>query len=56
MRKIEEITTEMMEHVCDKLCKYPVETMDQEELEDICCECEMGRFSSELLNFDKKEV
>lgn len=53
MKTIDEITTEMMEHICDKLCRHSVESMDQESQEEICCECEMGRFSNELMNFGK---
>lgn len=37
------ITTEMMEHICDNLCKYPNQ-LSGEQLEDKCAECKMGRF------------
>lgn len=42
------ITTEMMEHICDNLCKYP-ERLSGEELEDKCAECKMGRFVCDIL-------
>ena len=44
-----QITTEMAEHICDKLCRFPRE-MKQEELDEHCCECEMGRFISEIMS------
>ena len=44
---IDELLEEMLEHICDKLCKYPNEA-DEDELEDIYCECEMGRYINEI--------
>lgn len=43
------ITTEMMEHICDDLCKYP-DQLNGEKLEDKCAECKMGRFVCDILN------
>ena len=43
------ITTEMMEHICDDLCKYP-DQLSEMELEDKCAECKMGRFVCDILN------
>lgn len=43
------ITTEMMEHICDNLCKYP-DQLNGEKLEDKCAECKMGRFVCDILN------
>ena len=43
------ITTEMMEHICDNLCKYP-DQLSEMELEDKCAECKMGRFVCDILN------
>ena len=45
---MEELIDGMMEYVCDCLCKHREET-DQDELDEICCECEMGRYRDELL-------
>lgn len=46
-----EITTEMMEHICDNLCKHPIRVgQTQDELVDICVECKMGEFVCKLLN------
>lgn len=36
------ITTEMTEHICDNLCKYP-DRLSGEQLEDKCAECKMER-------------
>ena len=43
------ITTEMMEHICDNLCKYPGQ-LSEMELEDKCAECKMRRFVCDILN------
>lgn len=43
------ITTEMMEHICDNLCKYP-DQLNRIELDDKCAECKMGRFVCDILN------
>lgn len=43
------ITTEMMEHICDNLCKHP-DHLSGEALEDKCAECKMGRFVCDILN------
>lgn len=50
MKDLNDITTKMMEHICDKLCRYPREAQDQEELEYICTECKMGRFVCDIIN------
>lgn len=49
------ITTEMMEHICDNLCKYP-DQLSGEELEDKCAECKMGRFVCDILNQYNKVI
>lgn len=43
------ITTEMMEHICDDLCRHP-DQLSEMELEDKCAECKMGRFVCDILN------
>lgn len=52
-KTMEQLTEAMMEHCCDKLCKYPHEVEDQDELDDICCECEMEEFVDEILRMCK---
>lgn len=46
---MEEIVNGMMCYVCDSLCKHRENAEDQDELDEICCECEMGRYRDELL-------
>lgn len=47
---MDKLAAEMMEHICDNLCKHPCNANDQEELEDICAECKMGKFVCDILN------
>ncbi|MFA9464070.1 MAG: hypothetical protein ACERKN_07225 [Velocimicrobium sp.] len=55
--KVDEITTEMIEHVCDNICKHLGNVSDtgitQDELEEICCECKMGEYVCNLLNLSE---
>lgn len=50
--QVESFTTEMMEHICDNLCRHPREASDQETLEDICAECRMGEFTGRIMNLN----
>lgn len=43
------ITTEMMEHICDNLCRHP-DQLSAMELEDECAKCKMSRFVCDILN------
>lgn len=47
---IDQITTEMMEHICDNICKHPGNAKDQDELDWICADCKMGKFVCDILN------
>lgn len=48
---MDKLTTEMMEHICDNLCKHPIRVgQTQDELDDICAECKMGKFVCDILN------
>jgi hypothetical protein len=42
--EIDRLTDEMMGYVCDNLCRHPRQARDQEKLEDICAECNLGKF------------
>lgn len=43
MSRIEEAVDKMAAYVCDRVCRYRADdSLDQERLEDICAECEMG--------------
>ena len=46
---MDEITTEMMEHICDDLCRHP-DQLNRIELDDKCAECKMERFVCDILN------
>lgn len=47
---LDRLTTEMMEYVCDHLCRYPEMEPDEESLEELCSGCKMGRFICSILN------
>ena len=48
------IVTLMMEHVCDHLCRFLWEIERKEDLEDICAECKMDKYTNDILNqYDK---
>ncbi len=40
--KMDKITTEFAEHICDNLCRYP-HMADGKSLEIICSECKICR-------------
>jgi len=46
---MDKITEEMMEHVCDKICRFPWEISDQEEMNGICVGCEMKNYVGDIL-------
>lgn len=46
---MDKITTEMAEHICDNICRFPLEKNDT-ELEEICSECKIGKFICDILN------
>ena len=47
--KMDKLTTEFAEHICDNLCHYP-HLLDKEELEDKCLGCKIGKFICDILN------
>lgn len=50
MDKINQITTEMAEYVCDNICRHMGEFEDEADLEEICCECKLGQYICDILN------
>lgn len=50
---LDKITTEMMEYICDSLCKYPEMESDEETQEELCADCKMGKFVCDILNHRK---
>ncbi len=47
---------ELLGYVCDRLCKYRDKAEDQDELDDICCECEIEELVDGLGKCTKKGV
>lgn len=47
---MENIVDSMAEYICDNVCKHPVKCTSEEELDDICCECNLGRYVCDILN------
>ena len=44
------IVTPMVEHVCDHLCRFPWETERKEDLEEMCANCQMDKYTNDILN------
>lgn len=61
---VETLTTDMMGHICDNLCKHPCDkSLTQEELERICDGCKIGHFVCGICNeynhindFEKSQI
>lgn len=53
MRTINEIATEMAEHVCDRLCRFPY-ILDQGALDDFCSNCDLSKYVIELNEVEVK--
>ena len=47
---MDKITEEMMEHVCDKICRFPWEISDQEEMDEICAGCKTKKCVGDILD------
>ena len=51
MNRMEEIIDEMAGYVCDKICRHRIgDSLDQERLDEICAECDMGDHVCNVLN------
>lgn len=37
------LTDEELEYICDRICRWPHESQDEEEMEGHCKECPIGR-------------
>jgi len=48
--EMEKIVTPMMEDICDQLCKHPYRVKNEEAMEEICAECQMGKYVCLILN------
>lgn len=47
--KMDKLTTEFAEYICDHLCKYPT-LLSEEEIEDKCLECKMEQYICDISN------
>lgn len=47
---VDVLTTEMMEHICDNLCRYRCDVTDETELDEICYKCRMNEYVSRMLD------
>lgn len=55
--RMEELTDKIAEHFCSDLCRHPHRTdISQDELDDICCECQIGKFVCDILNEHERFV
>lgn len=52
--KLEQITTEFAEYICDNLCRH-LHNAQREgmEIEGVCAECRMGQFVIDICNSEK---
>jgi hypothetical protein len=48
--EMEKVVTPMMEDICDQFCKYPYKVRNEGDLEEICAECQMGKYVCLILN------
>lgn len=48
--EMEKIVTSMMEHLCDRRCRFPWEIERKEDLEAICAECVMDKHVCNIVN------
>ena len=40
----------MMSYVCDSICQYPAKAENEEELSEICSNCQMGKHVCDITN------
>ncbi len=52
LNDLDRLTTEMMEYICDKLCRYPEMERDEESLAELCAGCRMGEFLCNILSHE----
>jgi hypothetical protein len=43
-----ELKSELMEYICDNICKYPCVCRSEEHLMEVCMECQVEVFLDEL--------
>ena len=50
MNRMEETVEEMMKYVCDEICRHRRNGLDQDRMDEICAECDMGDHVCHILN------
>ncbi|WP_349946470.1 hypothetical protein ABFV83_20130 [Lacrimispora sp. BS-2] len=48
--EMEKIVTPMMEHVCDHLCRFPLEIEYEDDLGECCANCRMCNYVGDIRN------
>lgn len=48
LTELDRSAEELMEYICDSLCRYPRQAGGQAELNQICAECKIHQFVSEI--------
>ena len=54
--RMDKITTEMAEYICDSICQYPITCQDEQSLEEICWKCRMGKFICDIMNEHDRKI
>lgn len=49
MEELEQMTEEMLEDVCDRLCRFPGKVDNQVKLDEACAVCRMGWFRETIM-------
>ncbi len=47
---VQEKVEELTEKLCDNYCRFPIEVIDQDELDNICMKCPLNEITEVLLN------
>ncbi len=48
--EMEKIVTSMMEHICDHLCRFPLEIEHEDDLGECCANCRMCDYVGDIRN------
>jgi len=48
--EMDKVIENMMNHVCDCICQYPEKAANEEELSEICSNCQMGKHVYNISN------
>ena len=48
--EMDRLTTRLAEFMCDELCVHAMPGLNQDALEEKCCDCTLGKFVCHILN------